>query len=113
MSGNNIKVLSANCQGLQNKLKRTDVLGYFRQKDANILCLQDTYWTENDLKYIKNIWSGDCYIYGSKTNARGVAIIFQNNFEYEELSTQKDTDGNDLRAILKISFMTINHKPHS
>ena len=57
---------------------------------------------------IKNIWSGDCYIHGFKTNARGVAILFQNNFEYEVLSTQKDTDGNDLSLILKISSVTIN-----
>ena len=108
MSGNKIKVLSANCQGLQNKQKRTDVLGYFTQKDANILCLQDTHWTEKDLKDIKNIWSGDCYIHGSKTNARGVAILFRNNFEYELLSTQKDTDRNCLSLILKISSVTIN-----
>ena len=85
MSGNKVKVLSANCQGLQNKQKRTDVLGYFTQKDANILCLQDTHWTEKDLKDIKNIWSADCYIHGSKTNATGVAILFRNNFEYEVL----------------------------
>ena len=76
VSGNKIRVLSANCQGLQNKQKRLDVLNYFGQKDVNILCLQDTHWTDKDLKDIKNIWFGDCYIHGCKTNARGVASLY-------------------------------------
>ena len=105
---NEIKVFSANCQGLQNKQKTADVLSYFREKNINILCLKDTHWIDNDLQDIKNLWSGDCYIHGSKTNARGVAILFGNNFECEVLSTRKDTEGNYLSLILKLSSMTIN-----
>ena len=66
MSGNKIKVLSANCQGLQNKQKRTDVLGYFTQKDANILCLPGTHWIEKDLKDIKIYGLGTAIFMGLK-----------------------------------------------
>ena len=101
-------MISANCQGLQSKQKRADVLGYFRETDANIICLQDTHWVEKDLKYIKSLWDGECYINGSKTNARGVAILLKKDFEYEVKSFQKDAEGNYISLTLKLSSMTVN-----
>ena len=73
---NSILVLSANCRGLQSMKKRTNVLTYFKETKANIVCLQDTHWTETDLPSVSQIWGNRCYIHGSKTNARGVAILF-------------------------------------
>ena len=108
MSGNRIKVLSANCQGLQNKQKRIDVLSYFRDTDSNIICLQDTHWIEKDLKHIKSFWNGDCFISGSKTNARGVAILLKKDFEYQVISCQKDSEGNFINLILKLSSITVS-----
>ena len=43
---NKIVVLSANCRGLQNMKKRQDVLTYFKEMNANIICLQDTHWID-------------------------------------------------------------------
>ena len=108
MSGNRLKVLYENCQGLQSKQKRADVLGYFRETDANIICPQDTHWVEKDLKYMKSVWDGECYINGSKTNARGVAILLKKDFEYEVKSFQKDMEGNYISLTVKLSSMTVN-----
>ena len=44
-------------------------------------------------------------VYQGKTNSRGVAILLNNNFEYEVL---KDKTGNFLNLLLKLSSMTIN-----
>ena len=53
-------VLSVNCQGLQTRLKRTDVLNYFKDKQPDIVCLQDTHWISEDLPEIKkNIGMGN------------------------------------------------------
>ena len=49
-------VLSANCQGLQNMPKRLDVLDYFAKTEANIVCLQDTHWTTRDESIVRSIW---------------------------------------------------------
>ena len=78
--GESIKVLSANCQGLQNNKKMVDVLKYMKEKRPNILCLQDTHWTHSDEKLIKQNWDGEVIIHGVKKNARGVAILFDKNF---------------------------------
>ena len=85
-AGNSIKVLSANCQGLRNMEKRRDVLSYLKDKNANIVCLQDTHLIEDDMMAVTDLWNNEVYINGGKTNSRGVAILLNNNFEYEVLS---------------------------
>ena len=88
--------------------KRTDVLTYFKETKANIVCLQDTHWTETDLPSVSQIWGNRCYIHGSKTNARGVAILFRNNFEYEILASNSDKEGNLICLTVKTSSVTFN-----
>ena len=107
-TGNSIKLLSANCQGLRNFQKRADVISYFKEKKANIVCLQDTHLLEEDMMSIKDIWNNEVFINGGKTNSRGVAILLNNNFEHEVLTCKKDRNGNYLNLILKLSSMTIN-----
>ena len=92
--GENIVVLSANLRGLQDARKREDVLNYYKELDPNILCLQDTHWTNKNIPDIKRIWNGEIVINGSSTNSRGVAILFSKNFEYEITNINKDTNGN-------------------
>lgn len=40
-----IKIISVNCQGLNDNLKRRDVFQYFRHQNCSILCLIDTHFT--------------------------------------------------------------------
>ena len=70
-----IVISSMNCRGLKNKQKKIDVLDYLKNTDSNIICLQDTHWISEDSRHIRSIWNNICYIHGSKTNARGVAIL--------------------------------------
>ena len=65
-TGNSINVLSANCQGLQNYEKRCDVLSYLKEKQADIICLQDTHWADENYENIKELWGGggECFIKG-------------------------------------------------
>ena len=42
------------------------------------------------------------------TNSRGVAILLTNNFEYEVLEVNKDTQGNYLHLLLKLNSMTLS-----
>ena len=49
MAQNNIKMLSANCQGLRNLEKRHDVITYFKEIGVNILTLQDTHLIQSNI----------------------------------------------------------------
>lgn len=104
---NSVKVLSANCQGLRNSDKRVDVLNYLKETNASIVCLQDTHLLDADEQSVKQIWN-DCYLHGKRTNARGVGILINNNFEYETTGCHKDSNGNYIQLYIKFSSMTIN-----
>ena len=75
--GDSIKVLSANCQGLRNVEKRMDVLSYFKEKNANIVCLEDTHLTEDDIKTVKDLWNNEVYINAIKTNSLWCGYSFE------------------------------------
>ena len=107
LSQSNIVVLSANCQGLRTLEKRIDVLSYMKETGASIVCLQDTHLTEREINSVKQIWP-DCYLHGQRNNSQGVAILFNNNFEYTVNDVQKDDHGNWLKLKLTVGGFNIN-----
>ena len=106
--GNEVIVLSANCQGIRNTQKRQDVVNYLRDTKAGIICLQDTHLLEKDIRDLKKIWNDDIFLNGKRSNSRGVAILIRKNFEYEVLEQNKDNEGNYLQLILRINSVTLN-----
>ena len=102
-----IKVLSANCQGLRIYEKRVDVLSYLKDTNASIVCLQDTHLLEKDRSSIRQIWP-ECYINGSKSNSRGVMILFNNNFEHDILDSFQDDEGNILQLLINLGTFKLN-----
>ena len=56
---------------------------------------------------INQIWPKG-YLAGKKTNSRGVAVLLNNNFEYEILDVYQDKEGNDLQLIIKCNSLTLN-----
>ena len=107
VEGIKVKVLSANCQGLQDSKKCLDVLNYFKESNAGIICLQDTHWKKSDESKIRQIWNGDCVFSSYSSNSRGVCILFKNNFEYQITSEFKDTDGRIAYVDLKMSNFSV------
>ena len=98
-----INVSSVNCRGLRDIKKRTDVIDYLKNLNSNIICLQDTHWLTSEERAIRKLWNNPCYVNGSKRNARGVAILLRNNFEYKIIDKESDADGNFLILEMKIS----------
>ena len=117
MTGSNIQITSMNCQGLRDLKKRADVLKYLEDLDSEIYCLQDTHWLTEDKKFIKNLWQGECFLNGQKSNSRGVAIMLKRNFEYKANSMKVDNNGNFISVLLTINdsrFRLINiYAPNS
>ena len=106
-----IRIASVNCQGLSTLNKRIDVFEYYRTKNYNIICLQDTHFTEEEEKSISSQWGYDCFFNSFTSNARGVAILINNNFEFEFLKERKVKGGNILAVeinIEKVRFTLIN-----
>jgi exonuclease III len=51
---------------------------------------------------IRAEWGFDCYFSSFKSNSRGVAILFNNTFEFKVLSCKTDPNGNFLALSLEI-----------
>ena len=105
--GEQLKFLSANCQGLRDRTKRLDVLNYFFQLNPNIICLQDTHLTPDDENQLKVASNCNCLISGARTNARGVAILLKNNFAYKMINFVPDKDGNYIYVDIELANTTL------
>ena len=105
--GETVSIASFNCQGLQNKDKRYDIINYLKNMGAKVICLQETHLTNSDLYWLKPIWEGEIFLNGCKTNARGVAILISNNIEHKVSHSEGDAIGNMLLLDMIISDIKI------
>ena len=115
MSKNNMTTLrieSLNCRGIRDSIKRLDILDRARNRQANIICLQETHITGRDINVIKKEWNVKYLISGNKRNAKGVMIIMDNNFEYKIHKINIDPDGRYIFCEIEIpevaSFLLVN-----
>ena len=102
-----LKIISVNCQGLGNKQKRRDVFHFLREKKYSIYFLQDTHFDEKLESYVSAEWGYKCFFSSFKTNSRGVAILFNNNFEFKVVDVFKKDDGNFFAVIIQVNNMNI------
>ena len=98
----NLKIVTVNCRGLGSSVKRKDVLNYYKQSKYSIICLQDTHFT-NDLEpYIETQWGYKCVFNSYRSNSRGVAVLFNNNFELKIHNKKTDKEGNMIALDMSI-----------
>ena len=85
MASNPVKICTLNTNGLGQFKKRKDVFDYLRQQNACIYLLQETHLVTGDETFIRSQWGFDCIVNGDSTNSKGVAILFNSNFEYKKV----------------------------
>ena len=102
MSNNTVRVVSMNCQGLADPQKRRDVFQYLRKKSYCIYLLQDTHFDPKMENCIRAEWGYKCYFASYNSTSRGVAILFNNNFEFSVQKIYKDSAGNYVFTVVKI-----------
>jgi len=82
------------CKGFNDKIKRRDIFKRLKEKNIQIACLQDIHINEKMEKYVKAEWGLVSIISHYTSNARGVAILFNKNFEYTIHKYKCDPNGN-------------------
>ena len=102
MSGSEIKIISLNCQGLGIRKKRASVLNHLRNKKYSIICLSDTHFSKSQEPLLTTEWGYRVFFSSYNTQKRGVAIFFNNNFEFKIHSFYNDTNGNLLILDIEI-----------
>ena len=101
----NLKILSINCRGLGDKKKRRDVFNCLKKKKFSIYLLQDTHFTEKEKISIRSLWGYEIYLSCGTSNSRGVAVLFNDNFEFKINKEIKDDIGNLI--VLEIFMRTL------
>ena len=89
-----LKILTYNVQGIGGIGKRTDIFEFLKNMDFDIYCLQETHFTDNEEILIRTHWNNDCYFSNYKSNAQGVAILFNKNVDYKMHSQIVSDNGN-------------------
>ena len=105
-SSKGLCIVSSNTRGLRDANKRGDMWLYYKQLNADIICLQETHLTESDQKTLALEWNIEYHLGGVSTNSRGVAILIKNSFEYKILNSFKDNEGRILILELEIANLT-------
>ena len=76
--------------------KRSDTFNFLKNKNHSVYFLQDTHFTTKEQNYIRTQWGFECYFSNYSSQSRGVAILFNNKFEFKVLKVTKDENGNKL-----------------
>ena len=98
-----VSIVSVNCQGLNNKQKRRDTFHYLKSKKHSIYFLQDTHFEDKMERYILSERGYQGYFSNYASNSRGVAILFNNNFEFKVKRLYKGNDGNSLMVHMVVN----------
>jgi exonuclease III len=97
-----LKIVSVNVRGLRNKTKRLRVFNWLKDKQADIVYLQETYSCRTDTEQWKNEWNWDIYLSNGTTNSRGTAILIKKGINTEIKEFISDPEGR--YVFLKGSF---------
>ena len=91
--------------------KRRDVFHYLRQKRYSIYFLQDTHLDPKLDKYIIAEWGFTSFFCSNNTRSRGVAILFNNDFEFKIKGIFRDNGGKNLMvhiSTMKMDVLLVN-----
>ena len=88
-----ILLITQNCNGLRNKLKRQVCFRWFKKQNAEIVLIQETHWSKDIEHIIRNEWKGSAFFNHGNKNARGVAILIKKQSEIKLISEHKDQHG--------------------
>ena len=81
---------SLNVNGLRSKQKQGM---FFVQLKADILCLQETRWDNENEQNIKKIWDGEVYVKNGTKRSCGVAILVKKSVLDNVVCVHKDEKG--------------------
>ena len=97
-----LSIFSLNSRGLRDKKKRENLFYWLKEKNAGIIFLQETYWTEDILSNIEKEWGSKILLSQGTQHSKGTAILFSKNINLDLLNVHRSDDGRMILANIKI-----------
>ena len=88
-----IKVFTSNARGLGNYAKRRDLFHYYHKNNFHIVFLQETHSHKGIEKIWNTQWGSKIWYSHGTSQARGAAILFAKNLQYEVHNVILDEEG--------------------
>ena len=104
---NNLKLISMNVCGLNEKIKRTKVFRFLRSKEIDVACIQETHLTKSKHRIIKNEWNGKVVYNDGESNSRGVAVFFAKHLDVQNVSVDRDLNGRFVSVAIKLNEQSL------
>ena len=98
-----ITIASFNINGASRYEKQKDIFDYLRNKNFDIILLQETHIKQESENYIRSLWGYNCFVCGNSTASKGVAVLFKNTFPYTVHNVIRDPN-NGCYLMLDISI---------
>lgn len=89
----NITLVSWNVWGLGHTIKRGKVFAHFKSLKADIMFLQETHIKATEQRRLRANWISQVYQSPFSSKARGVAILFCKNIQFQLASMVTDPNG--------------------
>ena len=93
-----LRVVSLNCNGLGDKLKRKKLFRHLTRRNADVILLQETHTTDDTSKAFKSEWKrlrrGHFSVWNSGTSRScGVAVLLRNKTTTKVIDSSHDAEG--------------------
>ena len=99
----NLRVLSLNVRGLNDKTKRLGIYQFIKDKNIDIACLQETFCTINNQRKIDLDWNGSIFhCLTESAHSRGVSTLIRRSLNYNFVNMFKSNDGRRLLINIEI-----------
>ena len=89
-----LNVVSLNVRGLRGIEKRKALFQWIKEKKFDLICLQETYCTQDLVEKFNRVWEGQ--VFHSVTDSchsRGVCILVKNKFACNIIEAHSDESG--------------------
>ncbi len=108
MARYDLKIISLNVRGLNDTKKRKAVYQYLTKEKGDILFLQETYTSENDVNRWSHEWEGSSYYSHGTKHSCGVAILIRKNLNIDVIDHCTDKLGRYVILNIKMEDVSFN-----
>ena len=102
-----LRIASCNVRGLRDLTKRQHIFKYFREKQLDIIFLQETHSTQAEASYWRTNWGGKAYFSHGTSNARGVTTLVSRKAKIKIDEVENDVNSRWSKMLVKIEETNI------
>ena len=95
-------LISLNVKGIRDRNKRKNIFNWCKEKQGNIIFLQETFSTPDIVSKWDSIWEGKCFYSHGTYHSKGVMILIDSKIDIKLNHIVIDTEGRYIFIVSQI-----------